>query len=150
MTSVNTSSGVNESKVERTTKTITFTGAAGAGEVGTVSVFTISGGIIVVEEIAGRVTTNLTGATATVALGVTGQTSLFIGATTATGLVTTAALWASTAPTAGGIALPAATKQELIDANVIITVATANVTGGVLEIDVVWRPLTAGATLVAA
>ena len=68
-------------------KTITFTGAANLGAVGAVPLFTITGKVIVLS-ISGLCTVNLTEAapTATLALGVTGSTSLFIAATTATGI----------------------------------------------------------------
>ena len=47
-------------------KTVTFTGASGLGQSGTNTVwFTAAGGLIVIEHIAGRVTTSLTGAAAT-------------------------------------------------------------------------------------
>lgn len=134
-------------------KTITFTGLTGLGLHGTATTcFTVTGGLVLVQFIAGRATTNLTGATATLTLGVTGQTTIFIGTTTATGLVTTAAIWMSATPTAGGLAVPTASQATAVNADVICssTHASADVTGGVLEINVLWRPLTPGATLVAA
>lgn len=129
------------------TKTITFTGAAGAGAVGTVALWTIAGVVEVVSGPFARCTTSLTGATATVALGITGQTSLWIGATTATGITTSAEWWLSTTPTAAGILVPAALKEVVIDANVIITVATAAVASGVMTFDCFYRPLSSGASL---
>ena len=135
------------------TKTITFTGASGLGLHGTATTcFTITGGVVVVQYICGRVTTNLTGASATLTLGTTQQTTRFIGTTTATGLVTTAELWLSTTPTAGSLAIPAADVNIATDENIICssTHATEDVASGVLEIDVRWMPLTPGATLVAA
>ena len=132
-------------------KSVTFTGASGLGLAATNTVwFTVSGGAVIVRFIAGRVTTNLAGATATLTLGVVGSTSLFIGATTATTLITTADLWVSTTATAAGIALPAATKDILIDANIVSAVATQDITSGVLVLDCVWEPMVDGATLVAA
>ncbi len=127
--------------------TITFTGAANFGAVGAVPMFTVSGGAVLVRYIAGRVTTNLAGATAQISLGITGITALFIALTTATTMLTSAELWVSATPTAAGLALPAATKDILIDANIIGTVGTAAVSSGVLVVDVVWEPITAGATV---
>jgi hypothetical protein len=131
-------------------KTVTFTGASGLGLHATATTcFTIAGGLVVIDEITGRVTTNCTGATATVTLGVTGSTSLFIGTTTATDLVTTTPVWATTTPTAGGIALAAADKGIVIAGNVLLssTHASADVASGVVEINVRWHALTPGATL---
>ena len=129
-------------------KTVTFTGASGLGQSGSNTVwFTQSGGLVVVDEIAGRVTTNLAGATATITLGIVGSTGLFVAATTATLLVTTAAIWVSTTPTDAGLALPAAVKQIVINANIVSAVAVADITSGVLEMNVRWHPLTPGAAL---
>ncbi len=130
-------------------KVITFTGASGLGLHGTATtVFTVTG-LVLVEFISGRATTNLTGATATLTLGTTNKTTVFIGTTTATGLVTTAALWASTTPTQGALALPAAMVNTVIEENVICssTHVSADVASGVLRIEMIWRPLTPGATV---
>jgi hypothetical protein len=96
-------------------------------------------------------TTTLTDAAngATIALGVTGSTSLFVAATD-TDLVLTDTFWVDTVPDAAGVAQPAATLNVSIAANIIGTVAVEAVTGGVLQIVVFWRPVSAGATLVAA
>ncbi len=131
--------------------TVTFTGASGLGLHGTATtLFTVAGGAVLVRYLVGRCTTNCTGATATLTLGITGSASLFIGTTTATGLVTTAELFISATPTAAGLALPAAMKDIVIDANVILssTHVSADVTAGVLVFDIIWEPITLGATLV--
>lgn len=133
-----------------TSTTVTFTGASGLGLHGTsTTIFTVTGAVLI-EYIAGRVTTNLTGASATVTLGTTNKTTVFIGTTTATGLVTTAENWVSTTPTQGAIAVPTACQNTVVSENVILssTHASADVTGGVIEINAIWRPLTPGATLV--
>ena len=120
--------------------TVTFTGAASLGAVGSVPLFTVTGAVLV-KFIAGYVGTSLTGASATIALGVTGSTSLFIGATTATGMTSTNNIWTSTSPTAAGLALATAGKEIIVTANIVGTVAVANVTGGVLTVWVAWLPL---------
>lgn len=126
---------------------ITFTGAANLGAVGTVPLFTVSNGAVLVRYMAGRVVTTLAGATAQISLGIVGSTALFIALTTATSMTTSAELWVSATPTAAGIALPALLTNIVIDANVIGTVGTAAITSGVLVVDCVWEPLTSGATL---
>lgn len=132
----------------RARKTITFTGAAGLGAIGAATLFTITGKVIV-DRIIATCTGSLTGATATIALGVTSSTSLFIAATTATG-ITNGAIWASTSPNANGIALPAALQNIAIAQNILATIATANVTGGTLVIDVYFTPITDDGLLTAA
>lgn len=132
--------------------TITFTGAAGFGLAGdTITAFTMStGGVVIVRYIVAFPTTSLTQnlGTPTLALGVVGQIPLFIAATTATTIATTAKIWTSTTTVAGGQALPAAMKDIEIAANVILTVGgTNNINGGVLEVDIGYDPISAGATL---
>lgn len=135
-------------------KTVTFDASSGLGLNGTNTVFfTVSGGAVVIDEISGRVTTNLTvsNVLATLQLGVVGQLLLFIAATLANALITSAALWVGATPTAGGILLPTITKGQLINANIVGLVGgTGNITGGVLEVSVRWHPSTPGALLVAA
>lgn len=137
------------------TKTVTWTGGANLGaNAGTTTFFTVAGGLVVVDEISGRVTTDHTvsNALATLALGVVGSTSLFIAATVVlnvTGLLAATPIWMSATPTAGGLLKPAITLNTVIAANIVATVGgTGNVTGGVLELNVRWHPLTPGATLV--
>ncbi len=132
------------------TKTTTFTGASGLGLHGTgTTIATLAGGQVEIIRISGRVTTNLTGASGTLTLGVTGSLALFIGSTVATTLLTTAANWVSSTATAGGLVYPALCKDVLINASVIMQSAdgAADVTGGVMEINIIWRPATPGATL---
>ena len=131
-------------------KTITFTGAANLGAVGAVPLFTVTGEVLV-EKIVPFCTTLLTeaAATATLALGVTGSTALFIAATTAVD-IDADEFWVDTVPDANGIAIPAALKDIAITDNIIGTVATQAVNGGVLRVDVWWRPLSADGNVVAA
>jgi len=130
------------------TKTVTFTSAAGLGAVGNVPLFTVTGQVLIAAVVP-FCTTLLDGATATLALGVTGSTALFVAATTATEIDANE-FWVDTAPDAYGIAIPAALKDIAITANIVGTVAVANITAGVLRLDVYWRPLSAGSKVVAA
>lgn len=131
-------------------KTVTFTGAAGAGAAGAVSLFTITGRVHVVS-IVPYCSTLLTetGGTATLALGVTGSTALFIAATGATA-IDAGEFWVDTSPDLAGIAIPAALKDVAIAANIIATVADADINAGVIAFDVYYRPLTSDGALVAA
>lgn len=135
------------------TKTVTFTGAAGAGEIGTVNVFTISGDVEIAMEPV-KCTTNLAGA-ATLQLGVTGTATLFSAfwATFADASTFDAGEWWGGTTGSDGTPGGESGSGLLIaasGANVILTVAAANVTDGVLVFYLWWRPLSAGATLVAA
>ena len=122
-------------------------GAVGTvGSVGAVPLFTTTG-LVLVRAIAAKVNTTLVGASATLALGVTGSTGLFIPATVATTLTTTASLWASTVANSTGLALPAVAKDILVVANIIGTIAVADITAGALEIVVFYDPVTNGAIL---
>src|SRR3972149_206578 len=96
-----TSSGPGSPIVRKTFKLLTFTGAAGLGAIGNCTLFTVTGGIHVVS-IDAFVKTSLgvdggTGA-ASLSLGTTGTTTLFVAATTATSLLSTAPLWFSATP----------------------------------------------------
>ena len=129
-------------------KTLTLDGAAGTGAQGAVPLFTVTGRIEVLSLVP-YCTTNGAGANATLALGVTGNTSLFLGTTTVTD-IDAGKFWLDTSPSeVGGIAIPAALKNIAIAANIIGTVATADATGGVIEFYLVYRPLSDGASAVA-
>lgn len=135
--------------VQRVVKTQTYTGGAGAGlAASVVTLFTITGQVQVVG-ISAYCTTLLTesGATATIALGVTGSTSLFIAATNAVDIDANE-FWIDTTPDAAGIAVPAAGKDIIIDGNIINTVAVTNVTAGVIRYVVYYVPLSSGSGLV--
>lgn len=130
-------------------KTIAFTGAAGLGAQGAVPLFTLTGSVFV-EEIGGVVTEDIvSGGSATLALGVTGATGLFIAATAKAQLAVATPVWVSTTGTAGGIVLPAGAQRSLIAASIIGTVATADITDGTIVITVRYFPHSADGALVA-
>jgi hypothetical protein len=127
-------------------KTITFTGAANLGAVGAVPIFTITGQVWI-ERLTGIGSVlPVSAGGGTLALGVTGSTSLFIGATTATG-ITAGKTWQTTTPNSTGLAVPAAAKDILIAADIIGTVATADVTAGAITFVVRYLPASADGAL---
>lgn len=136
---MNLSGGSIESYLRRAEKTITFTGAAGLGAQGAVPIFTVTGQVIVVA-LAPFCTVNLVGASATLSLGVTGATTLFIASTTAAD-IDADEFWIDATPDASGIALPAATKDIAIATNIIGTVGTADITAGAIRFVCYWMPL---------
>lgn len=140
------------------TKTITFTGAAGLGEVdapSTVNVFTITGRVLV-HAVTQFCTDDLVSAGGgTLVYGVTGDTDAFIGTTTATDIDANEWWQAASPPAADAATLGDSvtggntTSQRLkaISGNMFLTVGTADITGGVIVFDVIYTPLTDGARL---
>ena len=116
-------------------KTITFDGGAGSGAVGRVLVGTITGAVLITH-LAARVTTDLAGATATVELGDATNTAALIAQATATNL-DAGEFWQSAAPAT----IADAVINKLVDANIIVTVATAAVSAGVVEFTAFWLPV---------
>lgn len=105
------------------------------------TLFTVTGDVIV--RIYGFVTVTLTGATATVSLGVTGNTAAFIAATTATDMAAND-IWADATPTeVGTIALSSVPGPFVIGngTDIVEDVATANVTAGNIYYVCLWRPV---------
>jgi len=149
MTNLGSSPIVNRSFIS-----FTFDGSAGKGAIGNCTLFTTTGGIHVVS-IDAVVLTSLgvdggTGA-ASLSLGTTGTTTLFIAATTATLLTSTNKLWYSATPNAAGIALPAAMKDIAIQQNIVAAVTSSGtqlINAGVLEVTVLWVPISGNSALV--
>ena len=129
-------------------KLVTFTGAAGLGDQGAVPIFDVAG-VVIIDRIVPVCEADLVGASATLALGVTGATTLLIGATTATD-IDDGDYWISTAPASLGLAIPAALKEVAIAADVIGTVATADVTAGAIRFCCWYTPVSSDGALVAA
>ena len=127
-------------------KTVTFTGAAGAGATGSVLVATITG-LVEILKLIPVCTADLIGATATISLGVVGAVTQFVGVTTAT-TIDNGQYWLSTTPGILGLAVPSALKEIIIAANIVMDVLVQAVTGGSLRFDITWRPVSAGASLV--
>ena len=138
----------------RVSKTVTFTGAAGAGAVGTVALFTVTGDV----QVTGlwiKCTTDMTeaGSSATIGTGVTGATGYFYGGMG----IGQGARWfngdGSWTTAAGGNLINDGSDHEgaaSISANILFTITDQNVTGGVVTVYVNYIPLSAGASVVAA
>lgn len=105
------------------------------------TLFTVTGDVIV--RIYGVVTTTLTGATATVALGTANNTGGIIAATTATDLAAND-VWVDATPTEVELvalaSIPAATVITN-GADIVETVATADITAGNIYYVCLWRPV---------
>lgn len=128
--------------------TVTFTGASGLGQAGTTTtIWTVTGQIHLVL-LTAYCTTDLTEAapTATISLGTTTQTALFIAATNSVD-IDSGEVWTAANPTTRSLAIPAALKDIAVNNNIIVTAATQNTTGGVIEFNMIYYPLSAGATV---
>ncbi len=140
------------------TKTVAFTGAAGLGAQGTVSIFTVTGDVEW-QPYPVKCTESLVGA-ATMDYGITGTaTDLVSGIIWGTfGDATTfdtGEWWGGISDTdslAGGEQAVSGSGFPLyvISNSVILTVGAADITDGTLVFYCRWRPLSAGATVAAA
>ena len=135
--------GVNSFK---STTSVTF--AAGTtGAVDTFSLFTVTGDVLLT--IFAVCNTDLTsGGAATIEVGVAGNTAGLIAQTTATD-IDDGDVWVDATPGVGVQALPG-TFIVNDGADVIYTVGTTTITGGVLEFYCLWRPLSSDGNVVAA
>lgn len=105
------------------------------------TLFTVTGNCLV--NVFGICDTSLEGANATIEVGVTGNTAGLIAQTTATDL-DDGDIWIDASPAVGVEALP--TPKILNDgADIILTIATADVTAGVVDFYCLFRPLSSGA-----
>lgn len=123
--------------------TITFDGTTGKGAVGSVPVFTVSG-LVHIECAVIQCTTDLAGASATLALGTAGSTAALAAQVTATTL-DAGQLHSATKSTSVSHASVGA--SFCTRSNIILTVGTAAITSGVIKVIVYWKPLSPGATL---
>ena len=132
----------------KATKTLTFTGAANLGQAATnATLFTVTGEILVLY-LTPFCTVNLGEAapTATVSLGVTGSTALFIAATNSVNIDANT-FWVDTAPDANGVAIPAALKDIIVTDNILVACAAQNTNAGAIRFDLLWLPLSSDAAV---
>ena len=137
---------VGRGPLQRSSATVTFTGAAGLGAIGTYNILTVTGEVLVIAFV--PFCTTLTGVdagtgVASMQVGVVNATTLFVGTTDATGIPTNN-FWVSQTPNANGIALPAATKDIVITQNIqgqVTSTGTKLVNSGTIRFDVYWLPL---------
>lgn len=142
---------ISPGQLNLATKTLTFTGAANLGQAATnATLFTVTGEVLVAAIVPFcTVLLDEAAPTATVSLGVTGSTALFIAATNSVDIDANE-FWVDSAPDANGIAVPAALKDIAITDNILVANAAQNTTSGSIRFDVYWMPLSAGSSLVAA
>jgi hypothetical protein len=127
------------------TKSVTFDND-GSGSVGNLTLFHTTGMVGV--KIYARGIESLRGASATIEVGTSTNTAGLIAQTTATALLADE-IWHDNSPDAT-LELSSVSTDKIITRDIVLTIATADVTGGAIEFVAVWRPLSNGANLVAA
>lgn len=126
------------------TKAITYA-ASTTGATGATTLFTVTG-VIAVRVFAVCSSDLTSGGSATIEVGITNNTAALLAQTTATG-IDAGEIWVDTGP-ATVEALPA--FSILSGTNIIQTIATTTITGGVLTYYVSWVPISDDGNLVAA
>lgn len=123
---------------------------ADAGAQGAITIFTVTGDVV--QSIVGVCNTALTGATATVEVGVAGNTAVFIAQATASDLIANE-IWHDATPTTTAEAVElfggAKTIINTASKNIIMTIATADLTAGDIDFYCAWRPLSPDGYVVA-
>ena len=111
------------------------------------TLFTVTGPVLI--EVIGYCTTSLEGASATLEVGVSGNTNGITAQTTATD-IDAGEIWHDASPDANFEASSVAAQRILNNTNVIQTVGTANITAGAIRYVAYWYPLSPDASVVAA
>lgn len=134
-------------------KTEAFTGGAGHGAVGTVALFTVTGGVAI--RLACICTENLVEGVGggTLAVGIAGATTSFIAQATSVD-IDAGDVWHDATPDAASElwSVTAVTAERILGngQDIIATVGAQAITDGTLTFTAFWTPLTPGASVVAA
>lgn len=142
-------SGINVSKNPKVAtsftvkKTITFDGTAGKGAVGIINVATVTG-LLRVNPVGYCKTSLVSAGGGTLALGTSSSTNGLLPATTATNISTSAKVWRDTGPSN----LDGVANDQHVTENVILTVGTADITSGSIEVVLTCYPLSTNANLI--
>lgn len=125
-------------------KTITYveltTGAEGA-----TTLFTVTGDVSV--RVFAKCTTSLTGASATLEVGISGNTAALIAQTTGT-TIDAGMVWNDASP--GSVQALSGQMILIEGTDIIQTIASAPVTAGVLTFYCAWEPISSNGSIVAA
>lgn len=125
-------------------KTITFTGASGLGLVNTDVVAATITGRVLMQELGIFCSADLTeSGGATLSLGTDAAAASMIAATTVT-TMDAGEHWNDTSIIFG---VAAVLKDLAISSNLLMEVLTGTVTGGVLEVSILWSPLSLGGNI---
>ena len=122
--------------------------SAGNGAVGTITVATVTGSVYIHRIIPMVTQTHTSGGAATMTLGTATVPTGMIGSTTATTLAANE-FWATTGGgDVGYVNVSDTITSAIVSENIIITVGTSGLTAGTIIFDIVWEPVSAGASLV--
>ena len=140
-----TSGGVDGRSLARRT----YSFAIDNGAQGAKTMFTVTG--TVVAQVLGVCQSDLTGVLATVELGIAGNTAALIAQAVATS-VDQYQTWQDATPEANPGPVVLTNRNFIITngADIILTIATADLTAGIIDFYCLWSPLSSGATVVAA
>lgn len=132
-------------------KTVTFSNATNGngdydGTGNPQTLFTVTGTVLL--RVLARCTTNLTSTSGTLEVGTALSTAGLIAQTTASAIDANE-IWHDATPDSS-IEATTVLTQKIVSQNVIQTVATADVSAGVIVYTALWYPLSAGASVVAA
>ena len=108
--------------------------------------FTITGMVQV--KLFAIITTDLVGATATIKIGLAGDTAALIAQTTATDMDENE-IWHDGTPDKA-LELSTVITEKIITKDIIQTVATANITAGVIKYYCMWKPISLNGKVIAA
>lgn len=111
------------------------------------TLFTVTGPVLI--EVIGYCTTDLAGASATLEVGVAGNTAGITAQTTATD-IDAGEIWHDASPDANFEASTILAQRILNDADIIQTVGTADITSGAITYIAYWYPLSPTANVVPA
>lgn len=119
-----------------------------------ITLFTISGSVLMrIYGQVGATAFTSTAGTGTLAVGVSGATTTFIGTTTANNTTNfiVNGVWFDTAPTVTQKVWPTTVNPgiwtQIANTNIILTIATNNMTAGAVVMYCDWCPISAGATV---
>ncbi len=125
--------------------TITFTGAANLGAVGTVPIATVTGRDLIHHLSAFCSTTMVTTTAGEIELGVASNTAELIAQIADAGDLIATEFWVDATPTK--INADNAIVDKVVAANIILTVGTSPMTAGVIEFVFYWSPLSLDGSL---
>ena len=125
--------------------TITFTGAANLGAVGTVPIATVTGRVLIHHLAAFCSTTMVTTANGEIELGVASNTAELIAQIADAGSLIATEFWVDATP--DKINADNSITDKVVAANIILTVGTSPMTAGVIEFSMFWSPLSVDGNL---
>lgn len=137
-------------KLEYTTASRRYSFAVDGGAQGALTMFAVTGTVLA--QVFGVCQTDMNSlGAATIEVGISGNTAALIAQTTATDL-DQYETWQDATPEAnpGAVNLTGRTFVLTNGADVILTIATADLTAGVIDLYCLWTPLSAGAKVTAA